>query len=640
MKPETLSLEAEPIFAKRGLPLLISGLCLAFAFFGIWSNSYGIMASMKKGGYFLAFTLALVFLLYPTVPGGKRLRWLDYSLAVLGALTGLYTVFTTDRLAAEMLAAKPMDLFMAGIAVLLVIEAARRCIGIWMAVLPLIFSLYALYGNLIPGPLGHYGFTLSRFLLRMYLVDEGIYGITTQVASSYIFLFILFGALLAQSGVGQFFTDLANRIAGAAPGGPAKVATISSGLMGTISGSAAANVATTGAFTIPMMKKIGFKPEFAGAVEAVASTGGMVMPPIMGAAGFIIAQYLGINYAKVMVAALIPALLYYLSVYSWVHFEALRIGNTGIPRSEIPPITDFKRRVFLLAPLVTIIIALLQGKTPIFAAFLGMVATVLVGFIQVERLTLIKILQGLEEGARASLTAIMACIAAGIIVGVASMTGIGQVITYNISVLSGDNMFLALLLTAISSLILSMGLPATACYIIVATIVAPALVRMGAIPLAAHMFVFYFSCLSNITPPVAIASYTAAGIADAKPMAVAWNSIRIAAPGFIVPFLFVYNPILLAQNITVITLVRSLITASIGVVFMAVGGVGFFLRRTPLPQRLLYIGGSFLLIMTSLRTDIMGVSLVGAAVLMDYLATRRAGKGQGKTINLPGGGQK
>lgn len=610
----------------KRLVMAISGIALVFALFGIWSNSFGMLGGMEKGGYFLAFLLSLVFLIKPTIVKGKRIIWLDIMLAGLGAFAGFYTVFTSDRLAESNLAASQIDYIMAAIALLLVVEASRRCIGGIMATLPVIFALYALFGNLIPGPLGHFGFTLERFLLRMYMVDEGIYGITTQVASSYIFLFILFGALLEKGGVGELFTDLSNKIAGSQVGGPAKVATISSGLMGSISGSAAANVATTGAFTIPMMKKIGFKPATAGAIEAVASTGGMIMPPIMGAAAFLMAQYLNVGYNKIMIAALIPAFLYYVSVFAWVHFYSLSIGLRGIDKSKLPPIHNFNRRIILLTPLVAIIAALLWGYTSIYAAFIGMIVTVIVGYIQTDRLTVKKIGQALIDGTKGAMPALLACVAAGVIVGVTAMTGLGQVITHNITVLAGDNLFLALVLTAIASLILSMGLPATACYIIVATMIAPALVSMGAMPIAAHMFVFYFACLSNITIPVAIASYTAAGIADAKPFDVGWKSMKIAAVGFIIPFLFVYNPILLAQNVTFSSLTMALITAIAGVIIMAIGGAGFSFRKSPWYFRVGYVGSALLLIIPGWETDLLGFIIAGLILFLEYLPVKREKK--------------
>jgi TRAP transporter 4TM/12TM fusion protein len=600
---------------------IIASISLLFALFGIWYNSIGMIDAMKRLGIFVGFTLALVFLLYPVK--NKRIIALDYLLSLCGAAVGLYTVFATDRLALQNLNANAMDYIMAGTALLLILEAARRCLGYWMLVLPGMFIMYALFGDLIPDPLGHYGFTLKRFLLRMYLVDEGVYGITTQVASSYIFLFIIFGAVLSESGTSQFFIDLSNKLAGHAVGGPAKVATISSGLMGTISGSAAANVATTGAFTIPMMKKAGFNPAFAGAVEAVASTGGMIMPPIMGAAAFIMAQYLSINYSKIIIAAIIPALLYYLSVYCWVHFEASRLALPTFKRDELPPIVDIKRKILLFIPLAAIVLALFRGRTPIYAAFIGIIVCIITGLFQKKRLTASNLIYALQEGAQSTLGASMACITAGIIVGVTSMTGLGQVIANNIILLSGNNLFLALCLTALTSLILSMGLPATACYIIVATVVAPALIKMGALPIAAHFFVFYFSCLSNITPPVAIASFTAAGIAKARPTSVAWNSIRIAVPGFIIPFMFVYSPILLLQKVQVLPLIQVLVTSIIGVVMMATGGTGYFLHKVALLTRICWVIGAGLLIIPEWRTDIIGIAIIAVGFVIDMAKRRR-----------------
>jgi TRAP transporter 4TM/12TM fusion protein len=591
---------------------ILQMLCLILAIIGILSNSFWMISSMKKSGLFLGFVLAIIFLSHSSEDKKfPQFPYLDWILAILGLLVGFYTVFTTDRLTLEMLNAKNLDYIAAAVALLLTLEAARRVLGIWMAIIPGLFCLYALFGHRIPGVLGHFGFTLERFLLRMYLVDEGIYGLTTQVASSYIFLFILFGAFLSESGVGEFFTDIANKIAGASAGGPAKVATLSSGLMGTISGSAAANVATTGAFTIPMMKKEGFSSAFAGAVEATASTGGMIMPPVMGAAAFLMAQYLSVSYSVIMRAALLPALLYYFSVYWWVHFCALKLGIIGVKRSDIPPIPNFYRKLLLLLPLIVIIWAIFQGYTPIYAAFLGMIVTLVAGFLQRKRMTIKNIFKGLIEGAQSSISAVMACIAAGIIVGVTSMTGLGQVITYNIVGLAGDNLFCALLLTALASLVLSMGLPATACYIIVGTVVAPALIRMGAIALSAHMFVFYFSCLSNITPPVAIASYTAAGIAKANPVEVAWNSMKIAAPGFLIPFLFVYNPVMLLESGTFsFEFLWAAITDVVGVFFFTVAGAGYLTSDLSFFPRACFFVGSLLMMIPEFWTDMGGILIV------------------------------
>ena len=618
---KAIELTGSPVYKK-----IMWLFALAFAAFGILSNSFMQMELMRKGGVFLAFILALCFQLHPTKIKGKRLFWLDVILSVLGFACGIYTFLVTERFQSSTLQMTRLDLIMSVIAFCLVILSTKKAVGTALAVLPIIFALYALYGHLIPGPFGHFGVKPARFFMRMYMVSEGIYGITTQTASSYIFLFILFGGLLNESGVGEFFTDLANKIAGRSAGGPAKVAVISSGLMGMISGSAAANVATTGAFTIPMMKREGFSKKFSGAVEAVASTGGLIMPPIMGSAAFLMVQYLGVPYTRIMGAAIIPAMLYYLSCFICVHFEAHRIGHHGHPEDQIPPIDDLSHRIFLLLPIVSIIAAMLIGYTPIFAALIGMVFTIIAGVIQQKkrRMSFKQILNGLVNGANSALTACIACIAAGIIVGVCTITGVGQVLTYNIVALSGNNLLFALILTALACFLLSMGLPASACYILVATIVAPALVTMGVAPIAAHMFVFYFASLSNITPPVAIASYTAAGISGAKPFEVAWQAMRIALPGFIIPFLFAYNPILVLEKATFVPVMIAIITSIIGVVFMAIASVGYNFSKIGWGFRIPYIIGAILLIIPENITDIIGVVIIGFVVAMEYLLFRRS----------------
>lgn len=606
----------------------ITVICLAFAVFGILTNSFWYINSLKKAGMFLGFTLCLIFLLYPTKVQGKQLLAADCILAGLGFFCGLYTVLVTDRFATSNLTMTRLDLFMSILAVCLVILATKKAVGNAMAVLPVLFAMYALFGKYIPGVFGHGGFSVRRFFMRMYMVDEGLYGMATQVASSYVFLFILFGALLSASGVSALFTDCAMKIAGTRPGGPAKVSIISSALMGTISGSSAANVATTGAFTIPLMKKNGFAPAFAGAVEAVASTGGMIMPPIMGSAAFLMVQYLGVPYSRIIEAAIIPAILYYLSVYMWVHYQALKTNIKTMDRDSIPPIEDFARRSLLFLPLVAIIASMLIGYTAIFSAFVAMGVTLAVWAVQKAHITLKAMQKALESGVKASLTSMMACITAGIIVGVCNMTGLGQVLTYNIVKLSGGSLLMALLLTAAACIILSMGLPAAACYILVATIVVGSLTKMGAAAIAAHMFVFYFSCYSNITPPVAIASYTAAGIAGAKPLDVAMWGLRIAAPGFIIPFLFVYNPTLLLEAYTVPSLIIVSGASIIGVIFMAVGGVGYMRAPLHMVTRCIFVAASVLMIIPEYITTAVGVILLVIGMLfqrqLDHRRTESA----------------
>ena len=603
--------------------LIVTVVCLAFAAFGILTNSFLYINSLKKAGIFLGFTLCLIFMLYPTKIKGKQLRIIDVLLSVAGLACGVYTALVTDRFSTGLLTMLPMDIFMSALALILVVLATKKCVGTAMAVLPVVFALYALLGQYIPGIFGHGGFSVKRFLMRMYMVDEGIYGMATQVASSYVFLFILFGALLSASGVSSLFTDCAMKIAGSRPGGPAKVSIISSALMGTISGSSAANVATTGAFTIPLMKKNGFEPEFAGAVEAVASTGGMVMPPIMGSAAFLMVQYLGVPYSRIIAAAIIPAVLYYLSCYMWVHYKALKNRIPVMRKDEIPPIPDFGRRVILFLPLIVIVVCMIIGFTAIFSAFIAMGATLIAWAIQKDHITVKGVLRALESGVKAALTSMMACIAAGIIVGVCNMTGLGQVLTYNIVKLSGNSLPIALLLTAAACIILSMGLPASACYILVATIVVGSLTKMGAAAIAAHMFVFYFSCYSNITPPVAIASYTAAGIAGAKPLDVATWGLKIAAPGFIIPFLFIFNPTILLENVQVVELIIVTVASIIGVTFIAIGGVGYMKENLHPVTRILFIVAALLMIVPEYISTIVGSGLLVVAFVLQKVLQKK-----------------
>lgn len=615
---EPLEEAAAPTAEEPWRKQVIGVLSILFSIYGICTNSYVLISNLTKSIYFVALCLVLIFIKHPLKIGRHvtAASVIDVVLAAAGLTSSIYLASIMERLSLTNLEAQPLDFFAAAVIILLVIEATRRCVGVVMAALPVVFILYGLFGNLIPGIFGHYGFSWKRILIRLAMTSEGIYGSTTIVASSYIFLFIIFGAFLQQTGVGQFFTDLSNKIAGSSAGGPAKVATISSGLMGTISGSAAANVATTGAFTIPMMKKIGFKPEFAGAVEAVASTGGMIMPPIMGSAAFLMASNLSVTYGHIIEAAIIPAVLYYISCFCWVHFMAKRIGHVGTSRKDQPPIEDLGRRIWLLLPLAVIVASLLLGYTAILSAFFGMIATIVVGLIQRERLTFKKVLAALSAGSNGALSALIACVAAGIVVGICNMTSLGTTVTYNIVSLSGNNLFFALCLTAIASIILSMGLPATACYIVVATVIAPALIQMGAAPIAAHFFVFYFSCISNITPPVAIAAYTAAGIAQAKPFAVAVESMKIAAPGFIIPFMAVYSPIILGVDATLASIIGVLIASVIGVIFLAAAGAGYFRRHLSAIPRLLMGTGSLLLIEPTTLTDVVGILLIAGALLL------------------------
>jgi TRAP transporter 4TM/12TM fusion protein len=630
------------------IALLISALTLVFSGFQIYANNIGIVMSMKHGAIFLAFTLSLIFLLYPATGKGRAdIPWYDWLLSALGAYVGLFLVVQFDSFVERNLQPSKLELYTGGLAVLLVIEATRRAVGKWMALIPVAFMAYALYGNYIPGPLGHFGFTTERLIIRMYMVDEGLFGVTLQVAITYIFMFILFGAFLQRSGVGQFFNDLAFSISGGSIGGPAKVAVISSGLMGTISGSAVANVATTGAFTIPLMKKTGFSSTFAGATEAAASTGGGIMPPIMGAASFLIAEFLGIGYLRVMMAAILPALLYYLSVFAAVHLEAMRLGLKGLPKEELPRTLDVLKKSYLMAPLFIIVGTMFMGYTPLQSAFFGLISIVGLSFlgkfflggfpgegglasrlgdklVSTVALQFREIIDALQIGAKSALSVGIACAAAGIIVGVTVITGVGQVITLNILNLSGGSLFAAMVMIAIACVVLSMGLPVTAAYIVVASIAAPGLERMGALALSAHFFVFWWANLSNLTPPVAMASYTAAGLAGASPSDVGWKGLRLTLPGFFLPFIMVYAPEMLLEGATFPAILWPIATSVVGVLTLALGAAGFYKGQMNWLERIPYLICSLLLIDPGAITDTIGFGLLILGIALSFFRIRRS----------------
>ena len=462
--------------------------------------------------------LALVFLLYPMTNKGsrKKLPWYDGVLAVLGLITGLYIVVEYAGIVQRGTTLyNGMDFVLSAVTLFLVLEAARRVVGWGLPILAVLFVLYAVFGRDVPvSVFAHRGYSFEDTIAYMFMGLEGIYGTAIGVSATYIFLFILFGAILSKSGMGQFFNDLALAIAGSSKGGPAKVAVLASGFMGSINGSAIANVVSTGALTIPLMKKIGYNREFAGAVESSASVGGQVLPPVMGAAAFIMAETLGMSYATIALAGLLPALLYYLSVMTQVHLRADRLGLTGIPRKEIPRVKEVvKERGHLLVPLLFLIYMLFFSKaTILFSAFWTIMVTVVVAQLRsTTRMGVRDFVEALEQGARSAIGVAMACAAVGIIVGVAALTGFGLNLANAIIAIGGGSLFLTLVFTMVASIVLGMGVPSIPAYVITVTMAAPVLVKMGIQPLVAHMFVFYFGIFANVTPPVALAAFAASG---------------------------------------------------------------------------------------------------------------------------------
>lgn len=594
--------------------LLIRITAILFSIMGLWTNSFGLISAMRQSGLFVGFLLLLIFLLYPATKNSQKTKIpiIDWVFAILGASGGLYTYFFNDTFAKRALEPNSLDIFFGILTILLILEASRRAVGKWITIICSFFLIYALFGRYFPGVFAHRGFSFERLIIRMYLVDEGVYGIICRIATTYIFLFILFAAFLKESGVSDFFNNLALSLAGGTVGGPAKVAVIVSAITGTISGSGVANVATTGSFTIPLMKKTGYKPYFAGAVEAAASSGGLLMPPIMGAAAFVMSSFLGISYVTIIKVGVIPAVLYYVAIFSAVHLEALKLGLKGVSKNKLPNLKNvILKRGYLILPLFILLYFLVSGKSPLYAAFMALISTVLLSQVRSEtRMGIKDILNALNYGGRNILGVGIACVVCGIIVGVIAMTGVGQMVGYNILLLSKDNLLLVLFFTMITSIFLSMGLPATACYIIVSSVCAPALMQIGVIPIVAHFFVFYFGCLSNLTPPVCLASFTGAAIAKADPSKVAWTGLRLAFASFIIPYVFVYSPQLLLQEMAYPKFFIVLGSTFLAVISFAIAERGFLFDFLKTWERILFFLASLLLIIPGNISSSIGLILL------------------------------
>lgn len=601
---------------------VITGILIIWAIFQIYTSSFGILEAIKMRAWHLGFLLILSFLLYPATKKSLKARRLPtvwdliciaLTLISIGYLLITYDTFARARFGLHV----QMDYYMAAIGIFVVFEASRRVVGNALTIIAGIFLIYNFAGSYIPGPLGHVGFSFERVTDIMFWGSQGLFGIALGVSATYIFLFILFGAFLKNSGFTDFINDIALAIAGWTAGGPAKVAVIGSGFMGMVNGSAVANVVTTGAVSIPLMKRTGYKAKFAGAVEAVASTGGQFAPPIMGAAGFIMAEFLGVPYKTIMLAAIIPAFLYYVTVFMVVHFEAKKIGLTGISKENIPNMLKvLKDRGHLLLPLVVLIGMLSTGVTPLYAAVYALGSTVVVSwFRKSTRMSFKTIVDSLVEGSKGAIGVGIACAIVGVVVGTVSLTSLGLVLGNNILAFAGDNLILAAILTMFISIILGMGIPATAAYIIVATISAPLLVKLGVPPLAAHMFAFFYAALSNITPPVALASYAAAGLAGASPNKVSIEAVRIGITGFIIPYFFLFNPVLLFNGDTVSESLVAMASATVGVVTLAAGLQGWFIAKTNLIQRVGLFITAFLMIKPTILTDIIGISIIAVILI-------------------------
>jgi len=613
------------------LALFALALTVATSLIHVWMNSLGLLISLKVNAIHLGTMMAITFLFTPATSRSPKDRpsALDWALIVLSLGTMAYVLVEYDRILEVHLRVNRLDLAVGVLIMAVLVEASRRAVGLPLTLLSLFFLAYAKFGPYFPGMFAHRGFSWERLIVRMIYTDEGIYGVNLSVSATYVFMFILFGCVLASTRTSDFFNDLSLALAGRFRGGPAKVAVIASSIMGTISGSAQANVATTGAITIPLMKRVGYEPHFAGAVEAAASTGGILMPPIMGAAAFIMATFLGVPYGRIMLAGFTPAVLYYAAVFVMVDLKAKQLGLRGLPPSEIPPLSRVLwERGHMLVPLVALIYFLIAGYTPLYAAFLGLIAVLVLSLLRsTTRIGLRELIGALDEGARSSASVGVSCAIVGFIVGAVGMTGVGQLIAHNIVDLAGGRLWLTCVLCMIASLVLGMGLPATPCYIITATIAAPAMQRLGVSPIAAHFFAFYYGTMSAVVPPVALTSYTAAGLAGASPFKVATTALGLATPGLLLPYVMVYSPVVLLEGFELWHYLFVFLSAAVGVVAISYAVVGVAFTRLGMLWRIPFFASGAMMVSPHKLSTAAGLALFSALLVLDFLRAKAKGRG-------------
>ncbi len=573
------------------------------------------------GGTILAI---LTGWLYPARNGQIPLA--DIALIVATLASCGFILFSLDLLSLRLRAgtpfADPNNGWAAFVIVVLIAEMTRRVAGLALVVIALVFIAYAFAGPWMPGFLEHKGYDAKRFFTYVF-TDNGVLGPTTAVSSTYIILFIIFAAFLQSSKVGDYFVNFAFAAAGRARGGPAKVSVLASGLMGMINGTSAGNVVSTGSLTIPLMKKVGYQPKSAAAIEAAASTGGQIMPPIMGAGAFIMAEITGIPYTELVVAALIPAVLYFASIYFMVDFEASRTGMRGLRSDELPKMSELIRQVYLFLPIVILIGALFSGYSVIRAGTLAIASAAVVSWLTPYRMGPKQVYEALGNGGRMSLQIIIVCACAGLIVGVISLTGVGARFSNLLFDLAQQSTLLALVFAMMIAVILGMGMPTTAAYAVAASVVAPGLIEIGIKPLVAHFFVFYFAVVSAITPPVALAAYAGAAIAGSEPMRTSITSFKVGLAAFIVPFMFYYSPGLLMEAPWYVSL-RNLVTALVGVYMLAGAVQGWFIGSAGPVMRLLLLIGAVCMISGDWRTDLLGVAIAGSLILIGWKAGKQA----------------
>ena len=613
----------------EGTPaVIIRFVIVAFSLYCIWSTLFSTAALEKRLTVFLAMIIVMGYITYPASKKHVRpnfIPWYDIVLMIIGTACFLYYCFAYDSLVMVLSSASKMTPFFIAVGVigiLCLIELCRRCVGI-----PILC---------VAGALLIYTFTqkkLPQVIYTLFYSTSGVLATPVQVCAKYIFIFIIFGAFLERTGIAAFFIDMANALVGRFAGGPAKVAVVSSALCGMVSGSSVGNTVTTGSVTIPMMKKTGYRPEFAGAVEAAASTGGQIMPPIMGAAAFLMAEYMGITYGEVALKAILPAVLYFAGIFIAVHLEAKKLDLKGIPRDNLPKIGKLLRKLYLLLPLVVLVwLVTTNTRTMQFSASVAILVAIVVSlFNREDKITVGKILEALEAGGKGVITVAVACAMAGIISGCITATGLAsKLITAVVSISNSvglvDPTLIALFLTMICCIILGMGVPTTANYCIMASTCAPILITIGVPKVAAHFFVFYFGIVADITPPVALAAYAGSAIAKSNPMKTGVNATKLAIGAFIVPYIFCLNPQMLFIDAVPAKVVLIIVTSLIGIFGVAAALNGFLFRPIPWPLRIVIAAAGLLMMDPNVITDIIGIVLFALVFSYQYLAGRKRGK--------------
>ena len=616
----------------EGTPAVIVRMVMVFfSLYCIWSTLFSVAALEKRLTAFLALLVIMGYLIYPASKHHVRhnyIPWYDYVIMVLGAACFLYYYFSYDSLVTVLTSFSRMSTLQVTIAVvglLTLMELCRRCVG-----LPILFVAGALLLYTFFSKVGM-SIGVKGIMYKLFYTTNGIMGTPVQVCAKYIVVFIIFGAFLERTGIAAFFIDLANSLVGRFSGGPAKVAVISSALCGMVSGSSVGNTVTTGSVTIPMMKKTGYKGEFAGAVEAAASTGGQIMPPIMGAAAFLMAEYMNVTYAEVALRAILPAALYFAGIFIAVHLEAKKLGLKGISKDQLPVFRQLIKKVYLLLPLVVLVaLVTTNTRTMQFSASIAILVTIAVNlFDKDNRISLNKILEALEAGGKGTITVAVACAMAGVIAGCITATGlasklIGMVIALSNSVPFISPTLVALFLTMICCIILGMGVPTTANYCIMASTCAPILITIGVPKMAAHFFVFYFGIVADITPPVALAAYAGSAIAKANPMKTGINASKLAIGAFVVPYIFCMNPAMLLIDVTAFKVIQIIVTSLIGIFGVAAAMNGFLFQKLSWPARIVICAAGLMMMDPTLITDIVGVVLMAFVLVFQFLAARKA----------------